>query len=395
MEYWIFSTPWLVHYMDAQLHATGENLYETTPGLKLAYKYVAHATLPGGEFNFDFGDVYAGNLTRSRRGDDYERERINGHFRTNYNILYNLASRYGSGEAQGVADWLKSKGQVNAEEFWTFIWHNRSVKSIPIERQERWHYFPDHEVVYWRSSWADDATAFAFKAGPPEGHVTTEKLKQFPDWRLSSGHAHPDAGSFIIWSKGKYLTGDSGYAGVPLTEHHNTLVFNGKGQAKEGGGHDVFAGIPYDRLNEIRIRDVKVDAERLSLTADLAAAYEPEAGVTEFTRRFEFTAPGDFTVEDNVTAAKDSVVTSYLHADTNIVEKEKTIFEFEPDGTSLVAQVVEPTAAVSKIEKNILITPGPPGNVDKGQREERGVRMAITTAKPVKKTRFLVRLKIR
>ena len=39
MEYWIFSTPWLVHYMDAHLHATGENLYQTTPGLKLAHTY--------------------------------------------------------------------------------------------------------------------------------------------------------------------------------------------------------------------------------------------------------------------------------------------------------------------------------------------------------------------
>src|SRR6185369_13534425 len=290
MEYWIFSTPWLVHYMDAHLHATGENLYEVTPGLRLAHKYVAHTTLPGAEFNFDFGDIYAGNITRSRKGDDYERERIDGHFRTNYNVLYNLASRYGSGEAQGVADWLRSKGQVNAEEYWSFIWYDPNVKSVSIERQERWHYFPDHEVVYWRSSWADDATAFAFKAGPPEGHSSTEKLNSFPEWRLSSGHAHPDAGSFIIWAKGKYLTGDSGYAGVPMTEHHNTLVFDNKGQAKEGEGHDVFADVPYDRLNEIRIRDVKADNNKLSLVADLTAAYQPEIGVKKLIRSFTFTA---------------------------------------------------------------------------------------------------------
>ena len=395
MEYWIFSTPWLVHYMDAQLHATGENLYDTTPGLKLAYKYVAHATLPGGEFNFDFGDIYAGNVTRSRKGDDYERERIDGHFRTNYNILYNLASRYASGEAQGVADWLKSKGQVNAEEFWTFIWYSASIKSVPIERQERWHYFPDHEVVYWRSSWDDDATAFAFKAGPPEGHATTQKLKMFPDWRLSSGHAHPDAGSFIIWSKGKYLTGDSGYAGVPRTMHHNTLVFDGKGQANEGSGHDAFAGVPYDRLNKIRIHDLKMDGSKLSLTADLADAYEPEVGVERFTRRFEFTAPGEFLIEDNVKTEKDNTVTAYLHADTNIVERGKNLFEFQPDGTSLITEILEPKDAKLTIEKNLLITPGPPGNVDKGQREERGVRLAISTDTKSGNAKFVVKLKIK
>ena len=216
MEYWIFSMPWIIHYLDAHYHSTGENLYETTPGLKLSHKYISHITLPGGEFNFDYGDIYAGNVTRSRQGNDYQRERINGRFRTNYNILYNLATRYNNGEAQGVAEWVKAKGQVNAEEFWTFIWYNPTIKTVPIEQQEKWHFFKDHDVVFWRSGWDDNATAFSFKCGPPEGHAAAESVKRFPDWRLSSGHAHPDAGSLIIWSNGKYLTGDSGYAGVPL-----------------------------------------------------------------------------------------------------------------------------------------------------------------------------------
>ena len=51
--------------------------------------------------------------------------------------------------------------------------------------------------------------------------------------------------------------GDTGYAGVPMTEHHNTLLFGGKGQAREGGGHDAFAGVSYDRLDQIRIDEVK------------------------------------------------------------------------------------------------------------------------------------------
>ena len=340
MEYWIFSTPWLAHYLDAHLHATGENLYETTPGLKMAHKYVAHATLPGGEFNFDYGDIYAGNVTRSRKGDDYERERINGKFRTNYNILYNLATRYQSGAAQGVADWLKSKGQVNAEEFWTFIWYNPNIKSVAIEKQEKWHYFPDHDVVYWRDSWNDDATAFSFKCSPPEGHATNEKVKAFPDWRLSSGHAHPDAGSFIIWANKKYLTGDSGYAGVPLTEHHNTLTFDGKGQGREGKGHDAFAEIPYDRLNQIRLTDVKTGAKKVSIVADVTAAYEPEIGVRKFVRRFEFTAPDNFLITDEVETNTPEIITAFLHAD-NVIEKlSDGKFIFEPPGTLLSAEIV-------------------------------------------------------
>lgn len=395
MEYWIFSTPWLVHYMDAHQHATGENLYETTPGFKLAHKYIAHITLPGGEFNFDYGDIYAGPVTRARKGNDYERERINGKFRTNYNILYNLATRYNNGEAQGVADWVKSKGQVNAEEFWTFIWYNPTIKTVPIEKQEKWHFFADHDVAFWRSSWNDDATAFSFKCGAPEGHATNENVKKFPDWRLSSGHAHPDAGSFIIWANGRYLTGDSGYAGVPLTEHHNTIVFDGKGQAKEGKGHDVFAEVPYERLNKIRITDIKFDAKKVSIIADVTSAYEPEVGVRKFIRRFEFSAPNNFVVTDDIETEKPSLITSYLHADNLIENGSNNYFFFEPlNNSRLLVKVEAPSQPQTIIEKNFLTAPGRPGSVDKGDREERGVRLAISTKEKTTKAKFVVKMEI-
>ena len=55
-EYWIFSTPWLVHYLDAHAHATGEDLYDR-PGFRLMHQYVAHSMLPDGNYVFDFGDI--------------------------------------------------------------------------------------------------------------------------------------------------------------------------------------------------------------------------------------------------------------------------------------------------------------------------------------------------
>lgn len=393
MEYWIFSTPWLVHYMDAQLHSTGEDLYASTPGMKLTHKYIAHSTLPGGEFNFDYGDIYAGPITRSRKGDDYARERINGKFRTNYNILYNLANRYGNGEAQGVAVWLRSKGQVNAEEFWTFIWYNPAIKATPIEQLPKWHYFADHEVVFWRSDWSDGATAFSFKAGPPEGHVAAAKIRSFPEWRLSSGHAHPDAGSFIIWAGGRYLTGDSGYAGVPMTEHHNAVLIGGKGQAKEGKGHDAFADVSYDRLNDIVIRDVKMSEKSVSLTAVLTSAYEPNVGVKKFERQFSFNAPGEFLIEDTIMTSSEQLFTSFLHSDTSIVET-NGVFLFESGKPSLLVEVAETRNFESAIGPNYLTAPGRPGSVDKGEREARGVKLAISTKKPAKEVKFKIRMKV-
>ena len=380
--------------MDAQLHSTGEDLYQKAPGVKLIYKYIAHATLPGGEFHFDYGDTYSGVNTRARVHEDYERERINGHFKSNFNVLYNLASRFQSGEAQGVADWLKAKGQVSSEEMWTFIWYNPTIQSVPIEKQETWHYFPDNDVVFWRSSWKDDATAFSFKCGPSEGHSALQKQIKFPEWRMSSGHAHPDAGSFIIWANGKYLTGDSGYEGLSMTESHNTVVFNGKGQNKEGAGHDVFYGIPYERLNKIRIVDAKLGANQVSILADVTSAYEPEVGVKKFTRMFEFKAPGSFTITDNIQTTSPKIITS-LHADNVIKPVSANTFELEPNGTSLLAEIIAPEKFDAKIDKNILKSPGDPGSVDKGALEERGVRLATSTKEKVSQAKFVMKLTIR
>src|SRR2546425_2650719 len=334
-EYWIFATPWLVHYLDAQSHAAGADLYDL-PGFREMHKYVAHAMLPSGQYVFDFGDVFEGALTRAGKGEEVKRTHPGGHFHTNYNLLYRLAQRFQSGEAQGVADWLKDFNQVNAEDFWSLVWYDPHVKPIPIERQETSHYFRDHEVLYWRSNWTKDATAFAFKCGPPEGHHAETLLPQFPDWRLSDGHAHPDANSFIIFARGRYLTGDTGYAGVPMTEHHNTVLIDGKGQAKEGTGHDAYAEMSYEQMNRTRIIDFKVTRNEVIVRGDAAAAYQPELGLKKFVREFVYRQGAGFTVTDEIETMKPARLTVLLHADDRIEKVDDNRFRIDAGGVKLL-----------------------------------------------------------
>jgi hypothetical protein len=390
-EYWIFSTPWLIHYLDAHLHATGEDLYDLS-GFRDMHKYVAHSMLPTGNYVFDFGDIFEGPLTRAGKGDEYNRTHPNGRFHTNYNLLYRLAQRFHDGEAQGVAEWLKSFDQVNAEDFWSLVWYDNNVKPISIERQPASHYFRDHEVVFWRSDWTRNAVAFAFKCGPSEGHHAALKLKQFADWRLSSGHAHPDANSFIIFARGEYLMGDTGYAGVPLTEHHNTLLFGGKGQAKEGVGHDAFAGVSYVRLNQIRIEDVKLQKDRVLVRGNATTAYKPELGVRRFLRQFEYKPNEGFIIRDEVEVAKPQVVTSVLHTDMSFRQEGDNCFSTTMGDVKLLIQVLEPGDLRSTIEANVVTAPGPPGSVDKGERQERGQKLLLSTARPITTAIILVRL---
>lgn len=385
-EYWIFATPWIIHYLDAQKHVTGEDLFDR-PGFRLMHLYAAHSLLPGGQSMFDFGDVYDGPVTRAKQGEDYERSHPDGHFLTNYNVLYDLAAEFHDPEIQGVADWMKNDlGQVNAEEWWSVVWRDDNLRPAPIATLPLWHRFPDADVVFWRSGWGADATAVAFKCGPPEGHETTRLVAKYPDWHLEDGHVHPDVNSFILFAHGQYLTGDSGYAGTPKTAEHNTLLVDGHGQGAEGT-HDVWGGIPYEQMNRTRLTEVHADAAGFDFTGEGAPVYAASLGLEKFERTLHYAA-GKLTVSDRIESSEPHIFTEMLHSDTTIEADGARRFIFPVGGVDLHVALDAPADAATRIEPNVVMGPGKPGSVDKGTLETRGARVAASTAKPEDSSEF-------
>lgn len=389
-EYWIFATPWIVHYLDAHLHVTGEDLFNQ-PGLRQAHLYVAHSLTPGGEMMFDFGDVFEGPITRARQGEDYQRSHPGGHFESNYNLLYDLAARFHDPQIQGVTDWLRSLGHTGQEEWWTLAWRDNSLKGAPMSSIPTYHWFRDHDVAYWRSDWSANATAIAFKCGPPEGHAATKLKAKYPDWHFEQGHTHPDVNSFIVWANGAYLTGDSGYSGVPKTIDHNTLLIDGKGQGNDGQGHDAWAKYDYARLNQLHIAKAEFSTKRFTLIGEGASAYNPQLGLTQFARRIAFRSGSGLTVHDTIAARGDHTYAEVLHADASIQQAGNRTFAFKPVGetsASLTAVVLAPKDAQTTIKPNVVMGPGIPGSVDKGKQEQRGEYLLVRTPKPSSQTVF-------
>jgi hypothetical protein len=388
-EYWVFATPWIIHYLDAHKHATGEDLYDH-PGLRNMHYYIAHVVLPGGRDMFDFGDVFEGPLTRAGQGEDYKRSHPGGRLAMNYNLLYRLADEFNDPKIQGVADYMKSLGEVNAEDFWSLVWYNPKIQATPISDLPTWHYFPDHEVVFWRTDWSANATAIAFKCGPPEGHHTADLLKKFPDWHLSAGHSHPDANSFIIFSHASYLTGDSGYAGVPMTQHHNTLLIDGKGQGNEGAGHDPWDGYDYDRLNKVHIIGVNATQATLEVTGEAAGAYGTQFGLQAFKRRFTFDGTKAF-VQDTIRSTEPHHYTVLLHSDKGITQQGQQ-FTMNNGTGSMSIDIVAPADRTAVVVPNKVTAPGRPGSVDKGDVQVRGQKLEISNASQATDMQFKVDL---
>jgi hypothetical protein len=388
MEYWIFSVPWLVHFYDAWEHATGESLWELGPA-KNWKVYLAHTLLPDGRNAFDFGDIWEGPLTRAKGGAEYGRVYPGGTLQSNFNLMYRVAARLRDPAAQAVAEHYASFGHSNLEEYWTLLWRDPLLKSVPIDRIPLTHHFSDMGVVYSRTSWSSDATAFAFKAGPPEGHRAARLARSVPEWALSSGHSHPDNGSFIIWANGEYVTGDTGYAGLPQARHHNTITVGGVGQGHEDA-HDVWQKMNQSALDGIRIERVQRDGGGIRITADVAAAYPASAGLQRFRRVFSFAPPGTFTVADDIVTDGAKPIQWYLHSDAPI-EKRGDRFAITTRRPLLI-DILTPVARTT-VQPTVLMAPGKPGSITSGSEDRRGHELVLET-KPAATTAISVKLQL-
>jgi hypothetical protein len=375
-EYWVFATPWIIHYLDAVKQSTGEDLFDQ-PGLRKSALYFMHSLLPGAGYVFDFGDIYEGPLTRAGIGEEAQRAMPGGRLHSNYHLLYRLASRFQDPLAQTVAQFARDHQHVNMENIWTFLWYDPKVQTLPLSQIPTWHHFTNAGVVYWRSGWDADATAVAFKCGPPEGHKAAAQLKSYPEWRLSTGHAHPDANSFILFAHGRYLSGDTGYSGITLTAHHNTLLVDGKGQ-QEDGRHEVFDGVPYDRLNEIQIVNLQADAKSMTVVGEAVAAYDPALGLKSFRRELRVLSPDHLEVTDTLQAATPRSFTLLFHADKNVDITADRIFAITSAPVRAEVAVKQPEKFELSIQPNWVMAPGAPGSIETGEKQNRNPRVHLT-----------------
>jgi Heparinase II/III-like protein/Domain of unknown function (DUF4962) len=392
IEYWIFSTPWLVHFADAWEHATGESLWELGPFRSWKH-YVAHVLLPNGQDAFDFGDAWEGPLTRARRGEEIPRLYPGGTLQSNANLLYRVAARLRDPEAQAVADRCRAFGHTSLEEYWTLLWRDASLEAAPMARLPLAHRFEDSGVVFVRTSWEKDALAIAFKAGPPEGHRAARLLGRVPEWRSSTGHSHPDAGSFVVWAGGRVLVGDTGYAGRPQARHHNTVVVGGFGQGLESE-HDAWEGMDRAELGKIRIEEATLGPDAVRIVAEIAAAYPPAAGLTTFRREFSYAAPGRFRVRDHLETREDRSLEWFLHGDRSF-ETTGASFHAGEGGAALQGRVVLPAGARLRTGPTILTAPGQPGSIEQGRKDQRGFELVVEPAAPGRTTDIEVTFEVK
>jgi hypothetical protein len=157
--------------------------------------------------------------------------------------------------------------------------------------------------------------------------------------------------------------------------------------------------VSYELLNRIRIVDVKVEKDKVMVRGDATGAYLPEQGLKNFVRDFVFEANGGFTIIDTVETTSPAILTLLLHADDKVERLSDADFVITSGRVKLkIAPAIEAPVGMNRfkgvIEPNDLTAPGPPGAVDKGQRQIRGQKLLLSTPAPVTRARLTERLTI-
>jgi hypothetical protein len=209
-----------------------------------------------------------------------------------------------------------------------------------------------------------------------------------PDWRQSTGHAHPDANSFIIYSRGQYLTGDTGYTGVKLSADHNTILVDGRGQENDGR-HEVFKEVPLERLNKLRLADYWATSEFFYARGEAAPAYFSDLGVSRFDRNFLYVSPDYFVIWDQLATAEPRAFSWLLNADQKFRAQNNNSFAVTIKDVTLFVNRLMPASVDQQIERQVVTTQGRPGEVEKGKLEERGFQLVESTNVRRREIQFL------
>lgn len=382
-HYFGFAFRWMIRYFDAHLSATGENFYvRMKPKFEQMKYFAMHSILPDRENIFDFADVGDGSLNRNKIS---KRENLYGE----YDILYRFAGIYQDSQAQAVAEFIRTETTLGTREpMWAFINHDAELKPAKLSEIPLQIHFTDNDTAFWRSSWQKDATAFAFRCAPPEGHQANKLFPKIKDWRQNTGHAHPDANSFIIFANGKYLTGDTGYSGRKMTDDHNTILVNGRGQENDGR-HEVFKEIPHERLDQIKIAEIFLTANFFYAKGEAASGYFADLELKKFDRHFIYVAPDYFLIWDELQTEIPAEFSFLLNADREIKIESQKISRITNENSGLRITRIFPEIAKSEVVPQMILARGLPGSVENGAEEQRGVQLRISSESRQKNFEFL------
>ena len=360
--YWSYAFSWQVRYAELMGRATGRSLM-AEPTLADSWLFALHTSLPGMPWGYDMGDT--GRWADGKRGGSP--------LVSQHTYLWAVARANRGADTQLAGNFINKRGPEFDYPAVSFLWYDPSVTPAALGDVKPYHHFKDHDVVCWRSGWGDDATCLMFRCGPPQGHAAAKKLREMTDWRMNSGHTHPDIGAFWLYARGAYLAGDTGYTARKFTRDHNTLLVGGKGQGADGTYWND-RGWPYDKFDAARIVAVHLADDHVYARGEFGSVYPADLGIHSLQRTVLATKRWLLTI-DNLDAKQEQTLTWLCHTDEPFKAEGRAYVSRKTEGALAIFPLVSGTKA--EPEKTIVLAGTGPGE---GTEAQRGYHLRVTSA---------------
>jgi len=215
-SYMVFGMPYLVLAMHASDRCFGTH-YLKHPFFRNAALYRMQTLTPGFKDAFPYGDSGGTGFLN--------------------NYAYKCAAEH---QLKDVQAGLRRFNEVSPDSFdygwYSLVWYDPKLTGGAIDRLPTTAFYPDLGVALVRDSWKEDAVAAMFKCGPYGGRKLNEYRNANNLHYINVAHDDPDANMFTIFADGELVADDDRYSEEKMTNGHNTILVNGKGQKGEGDG---------------------------------------------------------------------------------------------------------------------------------------------------------------
>ncbi|OGG05411.1 MAG: hypothetical protein A3F83_02980 [Candidatus Glassbacteria bacterium RIFCSPLOWO2_12_FULL_58_11] len=269
--------------------------YYGSPWLKNYPQYILYSLLPalrGDEWAMAFGDS-------PNHGNSHGPEPQ----------CFRLAAQYADQSAQ----WLGTRlielqpHGLNSASWWALLWYDPQVREADPDTFPTLKEFSEIGQVMLRSAWRDSSAALiGIKCGPYLGQTRSKDAL----YDLGGAHGHPDAGSFQIFARGRFLAVDPGYTYFKRTANHSTLIVKGQGQL--GGEEPWFAAAEALEFHQRpAILETRSTPQADYVLADLAPAYHPALRLEKALRHFLYLKPDLLLIADQLALDNRGVVFTY------------------------------------------------------------------------------------
>lgn len=217
VPYWGFGRASILQFIEATRRVTGSDSLYAYPSMKNAAHFRVGCSVPGLNGAIMWADARGFDVSGPQQ------------------ILYCLASQYGDGIAQYLADHYPA---VNGGSLLSLLYYNPAIK--PVAPTQLDYFYSDWNVITSRSGWGDADYMISLKSGETNNHHTQLDIGSLSlnfggDWLLMTSGYGLGAGGKGFYDRGggrwNYFSN--------VTESHSTLLINGKSQRTDAKARGV------------------------------------------------------------------------------------------------------------------------------------------------------------